>query len=81
VVSLSLFIAPIVVLLHLAGVITIDGTVNGPHPALLPLVAILGIVLLTITLHLSRGIGYLHGQLAKYLLVRPAPTVDEAVAA
>jgi hypothetical protein len=81
VVSLSLFIAPIVVLLHLAGVITIDGTVNGPHPALLPLVSILGIVLLTITLHLSRGIGYLHGQLAKYLLVRPAPTADEAVAA
>jgi uncharacterized membrane protein len=81
VVSLALFIAPIVVLLHLAGVITIDGTVNGPHPALLPLVSILGIVLLTITLHLSRGIGYLHGQLAKYLLVRPAPTVDEAVAA
>ena len=81
VVSLALFIAPIVVLLHLAGVITLDGTVNGPHPALLPLVSILGIVLLTITLHLSRGIGYLHGQLAKYLLVRPAPTVDEAVAA
>ena len=81
VVSLSLFIAPIVVLLHLAGVITLDGAVNGPHPALLPLVSILGIVLLTITLHLSRGIGYLHGQLAKYLLVRPAPTADEAVAA
>jgi uncharacterized membrane protein len=81
VVSLSLFIAPIVVLLHLAGVIAIDGTVSGPHPALLPLVSILGIVLLTITLHLSRGIGYLHGQLAKYLLVRPAPTADEAVAA
>ena len=81
VVSIGLFIAPIAVLLHLAGVITIDGTVQGPHPVLLPLVSILGIVLLTITLHLSRGIGYLHGQLAKYLLVRPAPTVDEAVAA
>jgi hypothetical protein len=26
-------------------------------------------VLLTVTLHLSRGIGYLHGQLAKSLLV------------
>jgi uncharacterized membrane protein len=80
VVSLALVIAPIVVLLHLAGVITLDGTVNAPHPALLPLVTILGIVLLTITLHLSRGIGYLHGQLAKYLLVRPAPTADEALA-
>jgi hypothetical protein len=38
-------------------------------------------VLLTITLHLSRGIGYMHGQLAKFLLVRPAPTADETVAA
>jgi len=81
VVSMALFIAPIVVLLQLAGVITLDGTVSGPHPALLPLVSILGIVLLTITLHLSRGIGYLHGQLAKYLLVRPAPTADEVVTA
>jgi hypothetical protein len=34
-------------------------------------------VLLTVTLHLARGIGYLHGQLAKYLLV-PAPrSVDD----
>jgi uncharacterized membrane protein len=79
-VSLALVAGPIVVLLHLAGLITIDGTINGPHPALLPLIAILGIVLLTTTLHLSRGIGYLHGQLAKYLLVRPAPTADEALA-
>ena len=57
--------------------ITIDGTVESPHPALLPLVSILGIVLLTVTLHLSRGIGYLHGQLAKSLLVRAPRTADE----
>lgn len=77
VVSVALFVAPIVVLLYYGGMITIDGTVESPHPALLPLVSILGIVLLTITLHLSRGIGYLHGQLAKFLLVRAPRANDE----
>jgi uncharacterized membrane protein len=80
-VSLALFIAPIVVLLHMAGIVTIDGQVTGPDAIWLPVISILGIVLLTITLHLSRGIGYLHGQLAKFLLVRPAPSVDEPVSA
>jgi uncharacterized membrane protein len=74
VVSSTLFIIPLVVLLYYAGFITIDLTVESPHPALLPLISILGIVLLTVTMHLSRGIGYLHGQLAKSLLVR-APRV------
>jgi uncharacterized membrane protein len=67
--SLALAIAPIVVLLYYGGFVTIDGTVESPHPALLPLVTISGVVLLTVTLHLARGIGYLHGQLAKKLLV------------
>ena len=35
--------------------ITIDGVVESPHPALLPLISILGIVLLTVTLHLCTG--------------------------
>jgi uncharacterized membrane protein len=69
VVSLVIIVAPIVVLLYHAGLVHIDGTVDGPHPALLPLVSILGVLLLTITMHLARGIGYLHGQLAKTLLV------------
>jgi hypothetical protein len=69
VVSLATFLAPIVVLLYHAGVVQIDGVVQSPHPALLPLVSILGVLLLTVTLHLARGIGYLHGQLAKTLLV------------
>jgi hypothetical protein len=46
-----------------------DGIVQAPHPALLPLVSLAGILLLTLTMHLARGIGYLHGQLAKTLLV------------
>jgi len=75
-VSVAMFIAPLAVLLHFGGVITIDGDVQSPHPALLPLISILGIVLLTITMHLARGIGYLHGQLAKSLLVR-APRSEE----
>lgn len=36
----------------------------------LPLVFVLGVFLLFATLHLARGIGYLHGQLAKHLLVK-----------
>jgi hypothetical protein len=68
-VSMALIIAPIAVLLWHGGLLSIDGSVEAPHPALLPLITILGIVLFTVTLHLSRGIGYLHGQLAKSLLV------------
>ena len=36
----------------------------------LPLVFVTGVVLLFATLHLARGIGYLHGQFAKHLLVK-----------
>jgi len=76
--SLALTLAPVVMLLHGAGFVTIDDLVlESPHPALLPLISILGIVLLTLTLHLARGIGYLHGQLAKSLLVRAPRTADE----
>ena len=69
VVSLAMFLAPIVVLLYHAGLVQIEGTVQSPHPAVLPLISILGLLLLTITMHLARGLGYLHGQLAKTLLV------------
>jgi hypothetical protein len=76
--SLALTIAPVVLLLHGAGFITIDDLVlESPQPALLPLISILGIVLLTVTLHLARGIGYLHGQLAKSLLVRAQRSADD----
>ena len=80
--ALRLALAPVVLLLHHASMITLDGVVmQSPHPALLPLVSILGIVLLTVTLHLTRGIGYLHGQLAKSLLVRAPRTADEPAVA
>lgn len=68
--SIALTIAPIVLLLYHAGVVSIDGVImESPHPALLPLISLAGVLLLTVTMHLARGIGYLHGQLAKTLLV------------
>lgn len=36
----------------------------------LPVTLALGVLLLFVTLHLARGIGYLHGQFAKHLLVK-----------
>jgi uncharacterized membrane protein len=70
-VSVALIVAPVFMLLYHAGVVQLDGTVimESPHPALLPLISIAGVLLLTVTMHLARGIGYLHGQLAKTLLV------------
>ncbi len=79
--SLALTLAPIFVLLVHAGLVSVDGTVETTHPALLLPISILGVVLLTVTLHLARGIGYLHGQLAKSLLVRAPRTADEPLVA
>jgi len=79
--SIAMTLGPLVALLIHAGLITVDGNFESPHPALLPLVSILGIVLLTVTLHLTRGIGYLHGQLAKSLLVRAPRAADEPAVA
>jgi uncharacterized membrane protein len=39
-------------------------------PWLLPLFCLLGVVMLFATLHLARGVGHLHGLMAKHLLVR-----------
>ena len=69
-VSIALAVAPIFLLLYHAGLVNVDGIImESPHPALLPLISIAGVLLLTVTMHLARGIGYLHGQLAKSLLV------------
>ncbi|MHB8911729.1 MAG: sensor domain-containing protein [Lysobacter sp.] len=38
----------------------------------LPLLLVAGVLLLFVTLHIARGIGHLHGQLAKHLLVQSA---------
>ena len=40
--------------------------------ATLPLCVVIGLLVLFATLHLARGVGYLHGQFAKHLLVKSA---------
>jgi len=63
--------APVAVVLDALGWIGFSSTVDvtgGPYS--LPFVFVGGIVLLFGTLHLARGIGQLHGHLAKHLLVR-----------
>lgn len=44
--------------------------VTSVEPRALPLLLVAGVLLLFATLHLARGVGYLHGQLAKHLLVK-----------
>jgi hypothetical protein len=41
-------------------------------PVMVLVMFVLGVALLFATLHLARGIGYLHGQFAKHLLVKSA---------
>lgn len=47
--------------------------VSGVETWQLPLVFITGVAMLFLTLHIARGIGYVHGQLAKHLLVKAGP--------
>lgn len=49
-----------------------DGVYFGPSPLLAPLVLVGGVLLLTVVMHLVRGIGRGHGTLAKHLLVARA---------
>ena len=71
--SLALIAAPIAVLFgNFGGTLWIDEiNVMDVHGLwALPLCFIAGVVLLFLTLHLARGVGYLHGQLAKHMLVK-----------
>lgn len=81
VLSLALIAAPVLVWLGLANVdVSLDGwyLLNLQDDVLLtslplwglPFVFVCGFLLLFITLHVARGIGHLHGTLAKHLLVR-----------
>jgi uncharacterized membrane protein len=72
-VSLSLMLAPLALLpgVHLnLWMFGID--IPAQAPWLLPLLTVAGVALLFATLHLSRGIGRLHGAFAKHLLVKSA---------
>lgn len=73
--SFGFIVAPIAHLLHVLGLsgggIQFDGW-YAPWPATVPL-ALLGVLLLTAFLHLARGIGSLHGELARALLLSRDP--------
>ncbi len=76
-VALGLVFGPLAALLtggdFLPASIDVDGAIyHGPSLAMAPLILVLGVLLLTVVLHLARGIGRLHGQLAKNLLVARA---------
>jgi hypothetical protein len=52
------------------GSFTMDGMMyQGPSPLFAPIAIIGGVLLLTLVMHLIRGIGRAHGTLAKHLLV------------
>ncbi|HLT44781.1 MAG TPA: sensor domain-containing protein [Luteimonas sp.] len=71
--ALSLILSPFALLpgVHLS--IWLFGLdIPAEAPWLLPLLAAVGVLLLVVTLHIVRGIGRLHGQIAKHLLVRTA---------
>ncbi len=83
VLSLSFIAAPVLVWLGLADVgVSVDGwqllnvqddVLSTSLPAWgLPFVFVCGFLLLFVTLHVARGIGRLHGSLAKHLLVKSA---------
>jgi uncharacterized membrane protein len=72
-VSLGLIAAPVVALFGGtdAGVWIDDINVVGIDGWwALPLCFVVGVFLLFVTLHVARGVGYLHGQLAKHMLVK-----------
>ena len=68
-VALALLVAPLSNIWH--GLIYINGPVVVAW-AFWPLCALAGILLLVALLHVVRGLGYLHGHIAKNLLVRRA---------
>jgi hypothetical protein len=47
-----------------------NGITTNVHVWELPLLLVAGVLLLFVMLHLARGVGKLHGLLAKHLLVR-----------
>lgn len=58
--------------------LTIDGDVNWSPIWAVPLIMALGVLVLTLLMHLARAVGMMHGHLAKALLVRPAGPVEAA---
>jgi uncharacterized membrane protein len=72
-VSLSFLASPLALLpgMHL-NVWMFGFDLPAEAPWLLPLLSLVGVALLVATMHVARGIGWLHGRLAKHLLVKTA---------
>jgi hypothetical protein len=70
--SFGLTVGAVAHLLWQAGFIWIDGVVFEPEwlAPLTPLLVVVGVLMFFGTLHLARGVGRLHGALAKHMLVR-----------
>jgi len=67
--SIALIFAPIVQVLMNVSFIHIGGEYYGPPNWTLPFITIGGILMITITMHLAKFIGKIHGRWAKLLLV------------
>lgn len=73
-VSLAIILAPLAIWLFDGGVVQIDDVYYGPEPVVALLLIPLGVLMLTVVLHLVRGIGTVHGTVAKHLLVARSGT-------
>jgi len=73
-VSLALISLPVGLVLGYGGVLSIDDWNLGMsgEPWMWPIAVLVGVVLLFVTLHIARGVGYLHALLAKHMLVKSA---------
>ena len=71
-VALGLMFAPLLrLLIDNVQIVSVDGVdVLAAAPWLAPLLVLAGFMVLTLTMHLARGIGHWHGLLAKQLLVK-----------
>lgn len=70
-VSVGLLLFPVTQLIFPEGpLFVIDGDGYYPHAWTYPVVCVIGFALLVTTLHVARGIGRVHGNLAKSMLVR-----------
>lgn len=68
--SLAVAVAPIAQAWSGGGAIWIGATEYFIPLWLSPVTIVLGVLMLLLTMHMARGIGHLHGQLAKHLLVK-----------
>ncbi len=71
-VSLGLVVGSIAQMIYGFGWLQIDNFHSDLPNSMMPLLFVGGVLLLFATLHLARGIGYVHGQLAKHMLVKSA---------